>query len=120
MCMVFVTIDKQWWDKNSEKFLKRFKEQYEGEEKPGYLIDTDEDKLFDQYDDYSWSDNDDKGNQIFSRDNQGLYVSFKTIINEDQLKDILINKPELIPVAIEVITKKFNQVKSLLETAKAL
>jgi len=116
---MYITIEKEWWDKNSEHFLQRYKDEYTNEENEGYLIETKDDKLFTEYDDHSWSDNED-GYPVLSWDNQGIYVSAKCVIKEEIFKDLLSNKPSLIPVAIEVITKKFNQVKSLLESAKAL
>lgn len=115
---MYLTIDKEWWDKNAEHFLKRHKEEY-SDEKAGYLIETKDDKLFTEYDEESWTDSE-NGYPIISWSNQGIYFSAKCTIKEEMFKDLLSSIPSLIPVAIEVITKKFNQVKSLLETAKAL
>ncbi len=115
---MYVTIDKKWWDKNAEHFLKRHEEEYNNED-AGYLIETTEDKLFTDYDDESWVD-EEKGMPVLSWSNQGIYVNARCDIKESIFKDLLSNTPSLIPAAIEVITKKFNQVKSLLESAKAL
>ena len=116
---MYISIGKDFWDKNSEHFLKRYETEYENDEEPGYLIDTDEDKLFTEYDDLDWAASKD-GWPILSRSNQGLYVSFLAKLTKEQFKEIIEEKPEFIPIAIEVITKKFNQIKSLIESAKAL
>jgi len=116
---MYITIKKDWWDKNSEHLLKRYEDEYENEENQGYLIETYKDKIFTEYDTQGWDDTED-GQPVLSWSNDGIYVSSKCKISQEILKDILNENPSLIPVAIEVITKKFNQVKSLLESAKAL
>lgn len=115
-----IEIEKEWFNKNKEQFAKLGNEELSGEDKDKYyIIDTDKD-LFANQDDY----------EIFgvegmtmncSTSNDGLYVQTDCQPKSEQIAELIKGGDiELIPEIIEVIVKKMNRIKSLLETVNTL
>ena len=118
---IYISIDKAWFNENKEKFAEA------DDEGGNYVIDSDDLKF--DLDEISYVDGNEKEglvlgfSDLFWKGNSRsshVYVSVPVELTEQQIKDYLDMRPKLIPSAIEIIVKKFNQVKSLLETAKAL
>ena len=115
-----IEIEKEWFNKNKEQFAKLGNKELSVEESDKYwIIDTDKD-LFKNQD----------TNEVFAIDgmmlncstsNDGLYVQTDCKPNAVQIAEVIREGDiEVVPEVIEVIVKKMNRIKSLLETVNTL
>ena len=115
-----IEIEKDFLEKHQAHFAKRGNEDLCGEDKDRYLvIDTDDD-LFTTQDTSEVFEVD--GNVLnCSATNTGLYVQTDHIPNSKQIAE-LVSEGDVnaLPEVIEVIVKKMNRIKSLLETVNSV
>jgi len=115
-----IEIEKDFLEKNMAHFAAKGNEDLSGEDKDKYLIIDTDDDLF---------TNQDEG-EIFEIDgatlncstsNTGLYVQTDHQPNPKQIAALIeVGDVDALPQVIEVIVKKMNRIKSLLETVNTL
>lgn len=115
-----IEIEKEWFNKNKEQFAKLGNEELSGEDTDKYyIIDTDKD-LFGNQDNMEVISV--EGMTLScSTSNDGLYVSTDCQPKSEQIAELIKGGDiEVVPEVIEVIVKKMNRIKSLLETVNSL
>jgi len=104
MVYIYVAFDKEWFEKNKEKFSEKWKEEIA--ESEGYIIRTDEAGIADL-------DVDRDANEIYvmleypSDSGEGITVAVRIPIDIDMMIDL-----------IEIATKKLNKLKTVMEALK--
>ena len=115
-----IEIEKDFLKKHEQHFAAKGNEELSGEDKDKFLIiDTDDDMFKNQDSDEVFEVD---GMRIsHSTSNDGLYVQTSCKPDATQIAELIKEGDiEVVPEVIEVIVKKMNRIKSLLETVNSL